>query len=235
MPIHILTLLERQTIANNTIECRFEKPSGFTFVSGQYGGWTLINPSNTDAGGITRRFSLLSAPHDPYLAITTRIQASAYKQTLLTMPLGDSIKFAGPTGSFILDSDSDAPLVFLAGGIGIAPFMSMIRHASLTQPNRPITLFYGNNTVDDAAYLDELFALQTDYFTFIPVLSNPPANWQGETGYIDEMKLRDHLRDLSNAIYYVCGSPRMVTALQEMLVEMGIVESAIRVEDFPGY
>jgi ferredoxin-NADP reductase len=73
MPIFKLKLIEQHPVATNTIEFRFEKPDNFNFVAGQYGGFTLINPTETDAGGITRRFSLLSTPQDNYIALTTRL------------------------------------------------------------------------------------------------------------------------------------------------------------------
>src|SRR4051812_22974007 len=105
MPIHHLKLCNRQEIARGTLLFEFEKPAGLHFKAGQYGGFTLINPTETDANGITRRFSLLSIPDDPYLAIATRVQQSAYKRVLSTLPIGSEIKFAGPTGSFTLHED----------------------------------------------------------------------------------------------------------------------------------
>src|SRR5690348_6930595 len=115
MPIYTLKLIQRSEVARETIELVFEKPVGFTFTAGQYGGFTLIRPSETDAGGITRRFSLLNSPNDNHISITTRIQTSAYKRVLNTLKIGDEIKFAGPTGNFVLHQDSDTPAVLIAG------------------------------------------------------------------------------------------------------------------------
>jgi ferredoxin-NADP reductase len=236
MPIHKLKLLEKRPVADNTVEFRFSKPEGFQFIPGQYGGFTLIEPPETDAGGNTRRFSLLSTPEDDYLAITTRIQQSAYKRVLNALPKEAEIKFAGPSGNFTLHEDSNIPAVFIAGGIGIAPFYSIITHAMRVTP-RNITLFYGNQSQKDTAYLDELttFSNQSDKFKLIAAMVQPQAGWQGETGYITHTMLKKYLPDLTNTIYYVCGSPAMVTALQETLLEMDIKEEHIKVEDFPGY
>src|SRR5579872_2351374 len=106
MPIHNLKLLERREIASGTKLFTFEKPTGLTFKPGQYAGFTLINPAETDAGGITRRFSLLSSPEDEQLSIALRIQNSAYKRVLNSLPLGSEVKFAGPTGTFTLHEDT---------------------------------------------------------------------------------------------------------------------------------
>lgn len=237
MPIHILKLLNRREVADKTIEFHFEKPESLQFTPGQYGGFTLINPSETDAGGVTRRFSLLSTPNDPYLAIAVRIQSSAYKRVMNSLQVGDEIKFAGPTGNFVCHEDLTTPAVFIAGGIGITPFYSIIRHAAQQQRTQSMTLFYGNQSKKDAAFFDELTELQKiqPSFKFVPTFANPDASWQGETGYITHTLLKKYITDIHQPVYYICGSPAMVTALQETLVEMGIDETRIKVEDFPGY
>lgn len=237
MPIYTLKLLQKRDIARQTIELAFEKPPGFNFIPGQYGGFTLINPAETDAGGITRRFSLLSSPHQTQITIATRLQASAYKRMLNQLKPGDEIKFAGPTGNFLLHSDPNVPAVFIAGGIGIAPFYSMLQHAVQQASSQPLFLFYGNQGRDDACYLDAIQQLQAQHtaLQFIPVLANPDADWHGETGFITHTLLRKYIPDLSQPIYYICGSPAMVTALQETLMEMDIAADKIKVEDFPGY
>lgn len=237
MPIHILKLKAKHDIARSTIALQFEKPAGFNFIPGQYGGFTLINPSETDAGGVTRRFSLLSSPLDDYIEIGTRVQQSAYKRVLSALPIGGEIKFAGPTGNFVLHDDIAIPAVMIAGGIGIAPFYSIIKCATQQKSPRRLILFYGNNTQKDAALLAELDAMAAENpnFTFVSVLAHPEADWKGETGFITHTLIKKYIPDISLPVYYVCGSPAMVTALQETLVEMEIDESKIKVEDFPGY
>lgn len=237
MPIHKIKLLQRELIANNTIKLTFEKPVEIQFQSGQYGGFTLIDPAESDAKGNTRRFTILSAPHDSHLAIATRIQNSAFKRHLQTMEIGKEIKFAGPSGNFTLPNDISIPVVMIAGGIGIAPFYSMI-HDELKHPSeRKITLFYGNRTLADSAFIDEFYNVteQLSNFKFIPVLENPPEEWTGAAGYITDELLAKYIPDLDKPMYYVCGSPAMVTAMQQMLQELQIPQEHIRVEDFPGY
>lgn len=237
MPIYQLKLLNRFAAARNTIVLQFAKPAGFTFKPGQYGGFTLINPEETDTNGITRRFSLLSTPDDPFIAIATRIQNSAFKRVLNTLPIGSEIKFAGPTGNFILHTEIDVPAVFIAGGIGIVPFYSMLHDLARHAPMRKAYLFYGNQSEQDAPFLQELDALAKKYphLKLIPVLNQPDTTWDGETGFITATIIKKYIPDLSLPIYYVCGSPAMVTVLQETLAEMDIDEEKIRVEDFPGY
>lgn len=237
MPIYTVQLIDKREIAKETIQLTFTKPNDLTFKPGQYAGFTLIKPSETDKGGITRRFSLLSSPDDNYIAIATRLQNSAYKRVLNKLTLGDEIKFAGPTGSFVLEEDPTNPVVFIAGGIGITPFYSMIQHAYQHHSPRRIFLFYGNRSTEDTAFLNELLLLENKNpnFTLITTMAMPDKTWSGESGFITDNMINKYINNLSAPIYYICGSPAMVTALQEILIEMGIAEEKIRVEDFPGY
>ena len=239
MPLYNIKLIDKREVANNTIMFIFEKPKGFTFIPGQYGGFTLIQPKEVDQGGITRRFSLLSSPDDNHLAIVTRIQTQshAYKRVLNQLPIGCEIKFAGPTGNFILHDELKTPAILIAGGIGIAPFYSMIKHTISHKIPRKIILFYGNATRLDAAFLDELNQCQITYpfFKLIAAMDKPESSWQGETGFITHIMIKKHVHDIRAPFYYICGAPSMVTTIQEMLVEMNIDEDHIQVEDFPGY
>jgi len=239
MPIHIIKLIDRQEVATHTWRFTFSKPDNFIFKPGQYAGFTLINPTATDALGNTRRFSLLSTPEDAHLAIAIRIlpEASAFKKVLHALPIGSELKLAGPTGVFTLHEDISTPAVLLAGGIGITPFYSMIRHVTAQQSPQTIHLFYGNASQNDAAFLAELMQLQqkNSHFKCIPTIDKADTDWQGETGFISHTMLKKYINNLDEPIYYICGSPKMVTALQELLVEMGIDEARIKVEDFPGY
>lgn len=237
MPIHKIKLLARREVAKDTILFVFDKPQGMTFAPGQYAGFTLIDPPEVDASGITRRFSLLSTPNDEHIMITTRIQNSAFKRVLNTLPIGSEVKFAGPTGQFILHDDMSIPAVLIAGGIGIVPFYSMIKHTTQRHLSREIFLFYGNRRRLDAAFLDELemFQQQNAHLNLIPTLELSDETWNGETGFITHTMIKKYIKNLSVPVFYICGSPAMVTTLQETLVEMGIEEEKIRIEDFPGY
>lgn len=235
MPIYQLPLISHKTVARQTIEYIFEKPSNFHFIPGQYGGFTLINKETNMP--VTRRFSLLSAPDESVIRMTTRIQPSPFKDALIALQPGDTIKFAGPTGAFTLHDDISVPAIFIAGGIGITPFYSMINHAKHLRSQRPMTLFYGNNTALDAAYFDELthYANEHASFSFFPIFQNPEPTWQGEKGVITASLIDNCIDCKQKAIFYVCGSPAMVQAIQRALIELDISTENIKSEDFPGY
>jgi len=237
MPIYKIKLIDRKTIAHNTIEFIFEKPTDFTFLPGQYGGFTLINMKGLDPRDSIRRFSLVSAPHDAHLVMTTRIQTSIYKHHLDQLAINDEMKLAGPMGNFTLHDDARVPAVFIAGGIGITPFYSMIRHTLHQGSQQQLILFYGNQRIEDAPYFLELQQLAKHHsnFRFVPTLAQPEQDWQGATGFIDATLLKKHIDHLMEPIYYICGSPNMVNALHHVLKQLHIPEEKIKIEDFPGY
>ena len=104
---------------------RFEKPSGWTFEAGQAIDVTLVAPSETDAEGNTRTFTIASAPYEKSLMVATRMRDTAFKRVLKVMPVGTAVQIEGPIGDLTLHRDAARTAVFLAGGIGITPFRSI--------------------------------------------------------------------------------------------------------------
>lgn len=237
MPIHILTLLEKKILAPQILLFRFTKPETLIFEAGQYGGFTLMHAPKADAQGQTRRFSFLSTPSEPHLDIVTRIQNSFYKQELSKLEVGATLKFAGPSGQFTLPKASTMPIVMIAGGIGIAPFYSMIRYHFSHQTSQPIYLFYGNQSPESAIFLSELTELAKvkKHFHLIPTFDQAEANWKGERGFITDVMIAKYVLDLTSPLYYLCGSPQMVASVQQELLSLDIAPTQIKTEDFPGY
>ncbi len=138
----------------------FLKPAGFQFKAGQSMNVALIDPPETDAKGNSRACSIVSAPSEDTLAIATRLRDIAFKRVLRTMPEGAKLQLRGPAGQFTLDDGGTGPAVFLAGGIGITPFVSMLRQAAHDGLARKLYLFYSNRRPEDAAFLGELQQFQ---------------------------------------------------------------------------
>src|SRR6516164_9381603 len=108
---------------------QFEKAAGFDFTTGQSVDLTLLNPPETDSEGNIRTFSIASAPFEDQLMFATRMRDTAFKQSLKKMPFGTVVKMDSAMGSFTLHKNSAKPAVFLAGGIGVTPFSSIVRQA----------------------------------------------------------------------------------------------------------
>jgi len=240
MAIHVTRLERRETVAEGTMAFHFTRPSGFQFRAGQSLTMSLIDPPEMDGKGATRTFTIASAPHETELMIATRMRDSAFKRYLKAAPAGTPLRIDGPNGEMVLHDDPARPAVFLAGGIGITPFLSMARHASREQlPNR-IYLFYSNRRPEDAAFLAELQEMErrNPNYHLIATMAEAEKStqaWSGETGFIRRDMLERHLPDTASPNYYFAGPPAMTMAMQEMLQGVGIGEDAMRYEEFYGY
>lgn len=216
------------------------KPPGFRHRAGQSLVMTLVRPPETDGEGDSRTFTIASAPHEDELMIATRMRDTAFKRVLKAAPVGTPVTIEGPNGEMVLHDDASRPAVFLAGGIGITPFLAMVRHAARERLPHRLTLFYSNRRPEDAAFLAELqeMAHLNSNYRLVATMSEAEKSarrWSGETGFIGLGMLERHLQDLKSPIYYFAGPPQMTMAMQQMLKGIGIGEDAMRAEEFYGY
>lgn len=233
-------LKAREEVAEGTMAFHFEKPVGFQFKPGQYADLTLINPAETDSEGNVRTFSIASAPYEGELLFATRVRDSAFKRVLGSVPLGTEVKLEGPMGSFTLHKNQAKAAVFLAGGIGITPFLSILRQAAKEKLPHLLYLFYSNRRPEDAAFLRHLEDLEksNSKFIFVPSMSEMEKSkleWRGERGLINRDMLTKHFCDLQGPMYYIAGPPAMVAAMRDVLSKAGVDEDDVRTEEFGGY
>ena len=240
MPKFETTLKSNETVAEGTMAFHFAKPAGFAFKPGQSMNVSLIEPPETDARGNARTFSIVSAPHESELVIATRMRDTAYKRVLKAMPAGGRVSLRGPAGLFTLDAADSRPAAFLAGGIGVTPFASMLRDAAQTGFARDLWLFYSNRRPEDAAFLDELMSLpkrnpRIHFVGTMVEMDKSSRTWSGERGFLDRAMLERHLKSLAGNVYYIAGPPGLVEAMQKMLLSAGVAEDAIHTDEFIGY
>jgi ferredoxin-NADP reductase len=240
MHTQLLKLQDRLEVAERTVAFQFEKPASFTFKPGQYINLTLLDPPETDAEGNVRTFSIASAPGEHMLMVATRMRDSAFKRVAGRMPLGTEVRLEGPFGNLTLHADATRPAAFLAGGIGITPFRSILVHAAKARLPHRLFLFYSNRRPEDAAFLDELQALQRENpnYTFIGTMTAMERSerpWLGETGHVDQTMLARVLNGAARPIFYMAGPPQMVSGLHAVVKGAGVSDSDIRTENFTGY
>ena len=234
-------LSERKQIAEATMTFRFELAGqSFSFLPGQYIRVGLPNPPHPDPKGNARSFSIASAPADPGLLIASRMTGSAFKTSLAEVPLGTPVSVSGPAGSFVLDPKSDSPVTLFAGGIGITPFRSMIKHVREHDPARRLTLVYANRSPEQAAFLEELetWAKDNANFRLVATMTQPESSkrsWTGPTGHVDVGFVRQYLPELPAGRCYVAGPPRFVAGITQTLRETGVAGESVWTDEFTGY
>ena len=237
---YLVKLKDRRQVAERTMAFQFEKPEGFTFKAGQSIDMTLMNPPETDREGNGRAFSIASDPDEALLLVATRMRDTAFKRVLGTMPIGSQVKIEGPFGNLVLHNDQARAGVFLAGGIGITPFRSILLRAARKQLPHRLFLFYANRRPEDAPFLQELEALQrlNPSYIFIPTMTDMSRSdrpWLGETGVINQEMLAKHLKSAAAPIYYMAGPPGVVEVMRTLLNGMRVDDGDIRTEEFAGY
>src|SRR5262245_17257263 len=210
MPKFDTTLKSSETVAEGTMAFHLAKPAGFSFKPGQSMNVSLVDPAETDAKGNARTFSIVSAPHEGELVIATRMRDTAFKRVLKGAAAGLRVGLRGPAGLFTLAADDTRPAVFLAGGIGVTPFVSMLRDAAQSGPARDLWLFYSNRRPEDAAFLDELAALpkgnpRLHFVGTMVEMDKSSRPWSGEKGFLDRAMLERHLKSLAEKVYYIAG------------------------------
>ena len=233
-------LLGREEIADRTMAFHFARPAGFTFKAGQAVDVVLAEAHGLDTAAGRHTFSLVNAPSEDRLTVATRLRDSDFKRALAKLPVGATVNLDGPFGSLLLHGDAKRPAVFVAGGIGITPFMSILHQAERDRATRRLILLYANHRPEDSAWLGELQALERRMsgFRLLPVMTamnRSSQSWAGLCGRIDAAMLRGVLADLSRPVCYATGSPAMVAAMRAALNEAGVDDDDIRSEEFHGY
>ena len=234
------TLLGHEEIAAGTMAFHFAKPAGFSFKAGQAIDIVLIDPPGSDEGAARHTFSIVSAPFEAKLTIATRLRDSPFKRSLKALPDGSPIGIEGRSGSLVLHNNHARAAVMIAGGIGITPFVSILRQAATDPLPRRLVLLYANHRPEDAAFLAELQALESPNENFRLVatmtrMSDSTQPWTGETGAIDAPLVRRIADELAAPIYYLAGPPAMVEAMRQTLQAAGVDDDDLRSEEFYGY
>ncbi len=197
-----------------------------------------------DQRGKMRHFSISTSPLEgKYIGITTTIEPddSPFKRKFDSLGNGEEVDVFGAIGKFIFDPGlwKESIVVLVAGGIGITPFRSMIKYALSMNGNFRIRLFYSGKTTKSLVFrneLDGLAAGDSRLKIFYTVTGEPERPGNLHNGRIDQEFIRANVEELNNAIFYVCGPPRMVEEETRLIVsDLGVDRNRIRTEQFLGY
>jgi ferredoxin-NADP reductase len=230
------TVAEKREVAKGTLLVTFAVDDYPEYRPGAYFWVELPDRGHTDEKGLRRHISLVTSPTEAVVGLATRLRDSAFKRTLAELEVGDEVEVEEPKGSFLLPEETDRDYVFVAGGIGITVFRSMLRYIRDARSGHRVTLVYSNRDSESAAFLDELTELERELPDLKLVLTMTDEDgWAGETRRIDAAMLRDHLGDLDRYRFLVAGPPAMTEAVVAALAGAGVLEERVQADKFSGY
>ncbi len=230
---------EKQDVAKGTLLVTFDLlGEEVDFTPGQYFFVTLPDVGHQDERGLRRHITAVTSPNEKgVLGFATRMRDSAFKRSLRELPAGAEVEVEPPKGNFALPETTSRPLVFVAGGIGITVFRSMLRYIHEEGLPYRVTLVYSNRDRESTVFLDELQELEKDNpnLRLILTMTQDPR-WDGETRKIDSEFLEDYLgQDLNDYTFLVAGPPGMVEGVQKALDGAGVKEENVIAERYSGY
>jgi ferredoxin-NADP reductase len=212
----------------------FITESPMRYTAGQFTELTIQHDS-PDSRGIKRWFTLSSSPSDQFLSITTRnigMQGSSFKRALETLRPGTEVKMESPMGDFVLPKDINTPLLFVAGGVGVTPFHSMLTWIAASGQKRPIHFLYAVEKEDEIIF-QNTFSSAHQHVSI--VVSTPSRAWGGLRGPIDADMIVEIGQPSPQTLIYLSGPESMTENLAQQLRRGGIAASNIVTDDFLGY
>lgn len=232
-----LTLVRVERAGAEAYDFIFNTDRELRFKPGQYLEWTL-GFKHPDNRGNRRHFTIASSPseEDVRLGVKFYPEASTFKRALAAMQPGDEIYASQLGGSFVLPKDPNRKLAFVAGGIGITPFRSMLQDLLDRRERRPIVMLYGNARVADIAYRDVIdrAARELGIRTAYAAAAEPEPIQGVYPGFIDAKLIEQQVPDYLERTFYVSGPHAMVTLLKRTLRKMGVSPFRIKTDFFPG-
>jgi glycine betaine catabolism B len=233
----LLTLKDKLQVGADTIDFTFTPDQKLSFSPGQYMEWTFPH-DGVDSRGNRRYFTIASSPTEEMVKLGVKFypNGSSYKRNLVSMNQGKKIVASQLAGSFVLPKDVNKKIVFIAGGIGITPFRSMIKYLLDTKQKRNITLLYSNKIKSEIMYADIFDKVsQLGIKTVYTLTGETPVNWRGRIGRIDAKMILAEIPDWKERYFYLSGPHIMVAAFEKVLKDMGVSQNQIKIDFFPGF
>jgi ferredoxin-NADP reductase len=220
-----LTLIDRIELTSDVVSFVFRPEKSFSWIAGQFLTYTLDHP-NPDKEGTSRYFTISSAPYEGQVVITTRITNSTFKQALNVLPIGGEIEASPPDGDFFVRQPK-GKYVFIAGGIGITPFHSIIKQLAHEEKTIDLLLLYANRTKEEIVFKAELDGLSSTMGFDIIYIVEPEK--------IDQETIRRYVPDLAEPTFYISGPEPMVEALDKLVKDLGVSDERRKQDFFPNY
>lgn len=223
-----LQLIEKRVETSDVTTFVFQPAEPVTWKAGQFAHYVLHHEP-TDDRGSDRWFTISSAPFENVITITTRHTddtGSSFKKKLFSLKEGKRIEVSDISGNFISENPTKE-YVFIAGGIGITPFHSILKQLDHENKQISVTLLYSNR--------DQNIVFKNELEEMAKRNPNLHIHYIFSPEHIDENKIRELVPDLQKPIFYVSGPEPMVESLGNLLKEMGVTEENLKQDWFPGY
>lgn len=212
---------------------RFSRPAELIYKPGQF---FFVSLKKNDKI-LRKHFSFSSSPTEKeHIEFTKKFTDHEYSLALKTAKIGDWARIEAPFGTFTFEGEYPK-IVLLGGGIGITPFMSYCRNATDKGLSSKITLFYGCRTPEDIAFREEFetMAQKNKNLDLVFTVNQPSPDWQGPIGIINAEMIKQHLPDYKENMFYTCGPPPMVEAMERLVESLGVQKEKLKREYFSGY
>lgn len=225
----ILKLKKKIVESHDVISFLFEPMKKIDFRPGQYLEWQLSH-KNTDERGIRRYFTISSSPSEKFIMLTTKFaeKSSSFKIALRNLELGEEVTVLGLEGDFTLPREEKRKLCFIAGGIGITPFRSMVKYLLDQNQERDIILLYCAKAADEFVFKDIFESAKSIGIKTVYVATDT-------SGFLDRKKISLEVTDFRNRLFYISGPHSMVDVFRKTLKDMGVARTQLKIDFFPGY
>jgi ferredoxin-NADP reductase len=212
---------------------RFPRPAELDYRAGQFFFITLRQGDKE----LSKHFSFSSSPTEKgHIEFTKKFTDHEYSLALKATKVGDWARIDAPYGQFTFEGEYPK-IALLGGGIGITPFVSICKNATDKDLSSKITLFYGCRTENDVAFKEELeeLAQENKNLKIIYIINQPTEKWKGAIGNINSDMIKQLLPDYQENIFFTCGPPAMVEAMENLVVSLELPKEKLKKELFSGY
>jgi ferredoxin-NADP reductase len=234
-----LSLLEKKNLSSDVYEFVWKLEEKINYKAGQYLEWTLGH-KKADIRGNRRYFTISSSPTEDTLRLGVKFYepGSSFKTKLKSLSAGDTIIASQLAGDFTLPDDKNKKLVFIAGGIGVTPFRSMIKYLLDKGEKRDIVFIFSNKTANDIVYKDIFDSAEKNLGIKVLYVVNELSgvgDLNMRVGFLDTYMVMKEVPDFKDRMFYISGPHGMINAFEDTLKKVGISRSDIKIDFFPGF
>ena len=186
---------------------------------------------------LSKPFSLSSSPTEKEnIEFTKKLTDSEFSNALRTLKVGDWAMIDAPYGKFTFEG-KNGKIVLLGGGIGITPFKSICKYCTDMRLTAGITLLYGNRSESDIVFKKEFEKMekQNKNLKVVFILNEASNSWKGATGVINAEMVKKEVPDYKESVFYACGPPPMVQAMEKLVKDLGLPPAQLKLEAFTGH